>query len=90
MSRGFGSRQRAILARLADHRELCHYTGRPPQWIPLRELAGLDGADRYRQNVPAVEATRRALRSLVAAELVEVALVRLDGAGQQQLAARLV
>jgi hypothetical protein len=89
VSRGLGSRQRAILAKLAERRDLNRYTNRPPQWVTLRELAGLRDHDPYRHRASDVEATRRALRGLVAAGLVEVRLVRLDGAGQQKLGARL-
>jgi hypothetical protein len=89
MSRGLGRRQRDILAKLADHRDLNHYTNRPAQWVTVRELAGLHVGDPYGCHASEVEATRRALRGLEAAGLVEVRLVRRDGAGQPQLAARL-
>jgi hypothetical protein len=89
VSRGLGRRQREILARLAGHRDLNRYTDRPPQWVTVRELAGLGAADPYGCHAPEVEATRRAVRGLEAAGLVEVRLVRRDGAGQAQLAARL-
>ena len=41
MSRGLGHRQQAILDHLAAHHELARRTGREPQWVTLRELAGL-------------------------------------------------
>ena len=90
VSRGLGRRQREILARLAGHRDLNRYTDRPPQWVTVRELAGLHTADPYGCHLPEVEATRRALRGLEAAGLVEVRKVRRDGAGHHQLGARLV
>ena len=90
VSRGLGRRQRAILARLADYHELHRRTDRPARWVTVRELAGLGAADPYGRQVVEVEMTRRALRGLAAAGLVELALVRLDGSAQQQLGARLV
>ena len=90
MSRGLGHRQQAILDHLAAHHELARRTGREPQWVTLRELAGLVAAEAYRHHRAEVESTRRALRGLAAAGLVELALVRLDGSAQQQLGARLV
>jgi hypothetical protein len=89
MSRGLGRRQRAILARLVEHHELARLTERPPRWITVRELAGLLAADAYGHHLAALATTRRALRALEAAGLVELALVRLEGSAQTQLGARL-
>jgi hypothetical protein len=89
MSRGLGHRQRAILAHLAAHHELARRTDREPQWVTLRELAGLLAADLYRHHHAEVESTRRALRGLAAAGLIELALVRPEWAAQTQLGARL-
>jgi hypothetical protein len=50
----------------------------------VRELAALGAADPYGRHVVEVEMTRRALRGLAAAGLVELALVRLDGSAQKQ------
>jgi hypothetical protein len=81
---------RAILDHLAAHHELARITGRSPQWVTLRELAGLVAADLYRHHRAEVEATRRALHGLAAAGLVELALVRPEWAEQTQLSARLL
>jgi hypothetical protein len=89
VSRGLGRRQRDILARLADHRELNHYTNRPPQWVTVRELAGLHAADPYWHHASQVEATRRAVRGLEAAGLVETRLIHRDDRNQPQLGVRL-
>jgi hypothetical protein len=90
MSRGLGHRQQAILDHLAAHHELARRTGREPQWVTLRELAGLVAAEAYRHHRAEVESTRRALRGLAAVGLVELALVRPQWAAQEQLGARLM
>ena len=47
------------------------HADRYPEWVTVRELAWLRADDTHTDNRPDVEATRRAVRALEAAELVE-------------------
>lgn len=128
MSRGLGSRQREILAKLAAHRDnppdyngywqhhKCVGTDRSvtphrfiyeplkrpryhekpkwmhdrhPEWMTVRELAGLRPNDLHCHASSDVEATRRAVRKLEIAGLVDTKMIWRNQRGQRQLAARL-
>jgi hypothetical protein len=66
------------------------HADRYPEWVTVRELAGLRADDTHTDNRPDVEATRRAVRALEAAGLVEVRLIHRNQRGQRQLGVRLV
>ena len=97
MSKGLGKRQRDILAKLAEHRDnppdynarLWHeyYRDKYPAWMTVKELAGFKPYERFRWSH--VELTRRAVRKLEAAGLVETRLIWRNEMGQRQLGVRL-
>jgi hypothetical protein len=105
MSKGLGKRQRDILAKLAQHRdtppdynhdsrywpeEMQRYSrDRYPEWMTVRELAGVDPG-RWRPDWSDVESTRRAVRKLEAAGLVETRYVWRNQYGQRQIGVRLL
>jgi hypothetical protein len=123
MSKGLGSRQRDILAKLTQHRDhppdyngrwqhrrmiavdgqpqweqldppvYCEYPGWMrdpyPEWMTVRELAGLRVEDLHCRRSSDVEATRRAVRKLEAAGLVETKPIWRHGRGQRQIGVRL-
>jgi hypothetical protein len=65
------------------------HADRYPEWLTVRELAGLRPDDPHTAHRPDVEATRRAVRSLQAAGLVEVRMIHRNQRGQSQLGVRL-
>ena len=65
------------------------HADRYPEWVTVRELAGLRDGDTHIDNRPDVEATRRAVRALEAAGLVEVRMIHRNEHGQAQLGVRL-
>ena len=73
----------------AEH-HAARYADRYPEWLTVRELAGLRPDDTHTANRPDVEATRRAVRALEAAGLVEVRTIHRNERGQAQLGVRLV
>ena len=97
MSKGLRKRQRDILAKLAEHRDnppdynarLWHeyYRDKYPTWMTVKELAGINPYERFRWSD--VELTRRAVRKLEAAGLVETRLIWRNEMGQRQLGVRL-
>jgi hypothetical protein len=62
---------------------------RYPQWMTVRELAGLSPNDMHCHYSSDVEATRRAVRTLEAAALVETKMIRRNQGGQRQIGVRL-
>jgi hypothetical protein len=63
---------------------------RYPDWITVRELAGLSPDDWHTRHSSDVESTRRAVRELEAAGLVETQMIWRGGQrGQRQIGVRL-
>jgi hypothetical protein len=62
---------------------------RYPQWMTVRELAGLPPHDFHCWYSSDVEATRRAVRTLEAAGLVETKMIWRNQRGQRQIGVRL-
>jgi hypothetical protein len=60
-----------------------------PEWMTVRELAGLRSNDFHDHHSSAVEATRRAVRTLEAAGLVQTKMIWRNNHGQKQLGVRL-
>jgi hypothetical protein len=60
-----------------------------PEWMTVRELAGLSAHERHFGHSSDIEATRRAVRKLEAAGLVETKMVWRNERGQCQIGVRL-
>jgi hypothetical protein len=100
MPKGLGKRQRDILAKLAEHRDnppnynpssLSKWRhDKYPEWMTVRELAGPSANAMHCHHLSDVESTRRAVRKLEVAGLVQTQMIRRDERGMRQIGVRLV